>query len=160
MSVYVPPTRESIYSALFAQLSTAVIGSNPAFLTTGRNPSSQEQINSVEKPAMFMVQIDEDLKQNISGLPYVAEMMVEVYIFVSQPDDLVLNVPQLNNLVDATILTLKPPFPGQSFTLNGLVKAVVLRGKVEYFLGLRGIINAFAVFRVVMVAPNLQAGLG
>lgn len=162
MTVYVPPTRESIYAALFAKLDSATIGGNRAFVTTGRTIVSQDQINAIEKPAMFMLQTDEEWKQNNSGLPYVGDMMVEVYIFVSQPDDLVAPVPQLNQLVDAAVATLKPAFSnaGQLQTLGGLVQNVVLRGKCEFRGGLKGVINAFAVFPVTLIAANLQLGLG
>jgi hypothetical protein len=159
-AVFVPPSRESVYAALFALLQTATIAGEPAFVTTGRALRSQEQINGIEKPAMFMLQTDEEWKQNASGLPYVSDAMVEVYIFVQQPDDLVAPAPQLNNLIDAALATLKPPFPGAKQTLGGLVEAIVLRGKAEYRLGLAGVINAFAVFPVVMIMPKWQQGLG
>jgi hypothetical protein len=158
---YVPPSRETIYAALFAKLAAATLNGNPAFVTMGRALQSQEQINTIEKPAMFMLQVDEEWKQNNSGLPYVADAQLEVYIFVSQPDDLVAPVPLLNNLVDAALAAIAPgPPPGSKQTLGGLVENVVLRGKAEYRLGLKGVINAFAVFPIVIIAPNLQQGLG
>jgi hypothetical protein len=169
MTVYVPPAREAIYAALFAKFQqTSMTWTNSpytptgpkAFVTTGRALRSQEQINAIEKPAMFMLQADEDWKQNNSGLPYVSEALVEVYIFVAQPDDLIAPVPQINNLIDATLATIAPNFPGQKQTLGGLVDNVVLRGKAEYRLGLQGVINAFAVFPVTIIMPNIQQGLG
>lgn len=156
MSDATPPSRESIYATLFAQLNLATINGNPAFVTTGRQAQSEEQLNAVEKPAMFMLQLSEDWKQNNSGIPYVAEAMVEVYVLVSQPDDLVAPVPQLNDLIDATLRTLAPAYPGAKQTLGGLVDNVVLRGKAEYRMGLKGVINAFAVFPVVLIMPNLE----
>lgn len=159
--VYIPPSRESIYAALFAKLSSAMLGGVPAFLTMGRELQSQEQLNTCEKPAMFMVQIDEEWKQNISGLPYVANCKLEVYIFGAQPDTSQSAAPQLNNLVDAALAAMAPgPPPGSKQTLGGLVENVVLRGKCEYYFGLKGFVNAFALFPIEIVAPNLQQGLG
>jgi hypothetical protein len=156
MSVYIPPSRETVYSTLFAMLQTARLNGFPAWATSGRGPKSQEQINGAEKPAMFMLQAYEEWTQNNSGLPYVAHAVVEVYVFVQQPDSQVVPVPQLNNLIDAALATLAPPLPGGKQTLGGLVDNVVLRGKAEYFLGLAGIINAFAVFPITLIQPGWQ----
>lgn len=156
MSDYTPPSRETIYSALFALLETATIGGNPAFVTTYRSVKSWDQIALWDKPAMLQLQGEESWKQNASGLPYVSDALVEVYLFAAQADDNVLIAPQLNALVDATIASLKPSTPFGKQTLNGLVENVLLRGKAEYFLGLTGVIGGFAVIPIVLIMPNLQ----
>lgn len=163
---YIPPSRESIYAALFALVNSATINSLPAFITAGRTIESLDQINAVEKPALFQLQGAENWKQNISGLPYVSDAVVELYVFASQPDKRVDVAPQLNNLVDAVIASLFsfPNVPraaslGRKQTLGGLVEAVKLQGKAEYYIGLSGMINAFAVIPITLVMPNLQQGV-
>jgi hypothetical protein len=156
---FVPPTRESVYAALFALLQQSKINGQPAFVTTGRAVQSPEQINGIEKPAMFMLQTDEEWKQNNSGLPFVADAQVEVYIFVQQPDDLVAPAPQLNNLVDASLAAIAPSLPTYKQTLGGLVENVVLRGKCEYRMGFKGTLNAFAVYTLTMIMPKWQQGI-
>jgi hypothetical protein len=159
-TVFIPPTREAVYSALFAKLQGAQIGGLPAFKTTGRIALSEQQLNGAEKPTLLQIQVDEEWVQNNSGLPYKADAVLQIYIFVQQPDDMVTAATQLNNLVDAALATLAPPFPGQKQTLGGLVEGVVLRGKCEYFVGMQGAINAFATFPVVIIMPKWQLGLG
>lgn len=153
---FIPPSRESVYSTLFAMLSVARLNGQPAWRTCGRTLRSTEQLNGAEKPAMFMLQRDEEWTQNNSGLPYVAHAVVEVYISVQQPDVQTDVVPQLNDLIDAAVATLAPPRPLGKQTLGGLVDNVLMRGKAEYYLGLSGAINAFAVFPITILQPNFE----
>lgn len=163
---YTPPSRESIYLALFQLVSTATYQGSPAFITASRTIKSLDQVNAAEKPALFQLQGIENWKQNPSGLPYVADAIVELYVFASQPDTSVDIAPQLNNLVDAVIATLFS-FPnvaraaslGRVQTLGGLVQSVTLRGKAEYYIGLSGQINAFAVLPITICMANLQQGV-
>jgi hypothetical protein len=160
MSVYTPPSRESIYQAIFAIAAATQINSAPAFKTTSRK-WSPTRFAGEEKPALYQIQIDEEFKEAMgSKLPYVDKMLVEFYIVVNEPDTEIATTTLLNPLIDAVIASLWPPVITVSSnpqTLGGLVQDVRIAGKVDYREGLLGP-NAFAVIPVRILTGGLQPG--
>lgn len=154
---YTPPSRDSIYQALFALASGATISGKPAFKATSRGIRSWSQVATEEKPALYQFQVEESLRRNTgSGMPYVDRMLVELYIVVGQQDDSQPSSPLLNPLVDAVIAALQPSTTAELQTLGGLVYDVRLSGKIEYREGMLGTTNAFAVIPVEILTGGLQ----
>jgi hypothetical protein len=154
---YTPPSRESIYAALFALVSAAQIGAGPAFKTMGRRIPSDSQIASQEKPALYQVQADEIIKRGLgSGMPYVDRMHVVLYLMVAQPDNDQPVSPLLNAVVDAVVASLQPATTSELQTLGGLVYDVRIGEKIEYFDSLAGVVNAIAVIPIEILTGGLQ----
>lgn len=160
MTVYVPPSRESIYQALFTLAASTQINSTPAFKTTSRK-WSPTRFGDEEKPALYQIQIDEDFKEAMgSMLPYIDKMLVEFYLVVAEQDIEIPTTTLLNPLVDALLATLWPAqltVKSVQQTLGGLVSDVRIAGKVDYREGLLGP-NAFAVIPVKILTAALQPG--
>lgn len=153
---FTPTPRETIYQTFFDLVSGAEDSQGaPAFKTLSRKLTGWAQVASEEKPGLYQIQIDEDLKNELgSGIPYVDKASVELYIFVSQEDSELATSTLLNPLVDSVFAAMQPSDADEKQTLGGLIDDVRI-GKVMYREGLMGP-NAFAVIPVEMLIAGLQ----
>jgi hypothetical protein len=152
---YTPPPREEIYQALFALISAATVGGQPAFKSTGRRLQGWSQVAAEEMPAFYQLQAGERLK-HVRGLPYVNRLHAELYLFVNQPDNSPTSLVSslLNPLKDAVIAAIQPAPTDDGQTLGGLVHDVHISG-FEDREGLMGS-NAFTVGLVEILTGDLQ----
>ncbi|MGH3430899.1 MAG: hypothetical protein ACRDQZ_25575 [Mycobacteriales bacterium] len=153
---YTPPSRESIYAALFE-----LVRGTEGLKTVSRKLTSLAQVASEEKPALYQLQVEEDVKHDLgSGMPYLNKARVEIYVFVSQEDSALPNSPPLNALVDAVVAILWPteasPPSDERQTLGGLVEDVRIDGKIEYREGGPIGPHAMAVIPIEMLIAGLQ----
>ena len=147
---YAPPSRESIYAALFALVSAPTV-----FQTKSRRLQSWSQVAAEEKPALYQIQVGEDPRGDETGKPWKWRLEVELYIFVAPTDDTAAVSPLLNPLVDAVVAALQPAVTAEVQTLGDLVYNTRLSGRIEYREGLLGP-NAFAVIPIEIFTGDLQ----
>jgi hypothetical protein len=143
--------RETIYAALFA-LGQGASG----FAQSGRRLRHIDDLQPVEFPAFYQVQVDEDWVQSAGNLPPIGQLAVEWWVYVYSADETEPHSAQMNPLIDALCNALKlPPHfnAGGAQTLGGLVESVRLNGRIEYAEGAMGD-RAFARIRLVMRQPG------
>ncbi len=142
--------RETIYSALFA------LGQNASgFATTGRRLQHIQDLQPVQFPAFYQVQLSEDWTQ-VSNLPPLGTLRVEWWLYVQSSDPTASHAALLNPLIDAltSALQLPPHFQaGIAQSLSGLVTDVRLDGKIEVFEGVLEE-RAFARIPLVLKTPG------
>jgi len=154
-NTYTPPTREQIYQAFFALVSSVQIGSPPAlaFKTTSRRLKSWNQVAGEEKPAFYQLLGADSFKKSY-GMPYANKLGLELFLFVQQPDDNDLISPLLTNLVDLVVAALQPAATDELQTLGGLVYDVSIKA-ADHREGLMGN-DAFTVMAVEISTGGLQ----
>ncbi|AIV86366.1 hypothetical protein X986_3951 [Burkholderia pseudomallei] len=131
-------TREPIYAALFAKLSTI-----PGLVTTSRRLRHWADVQAVEQPALFQVQKREH-QQPRKGLPAKVSLQCEIYLYVNTGNDMdVTPATTLNPLMDAIEAALAPdPLTGFQ-TLGGTVSHCWIEGEIvtdEGMLGPQGVV--------------------
>lgn len=107
--------RETVYSTLFSKLQAATAGS---IKTSSRILRHWNDVEPADMPALFQAQKNQHPTQK-PALPAVWTLPVELYLYVSAPDDQTPPATQLNNLLDAIEAVLKPA-PGQDYCTLGL----------------------------------------
>ena len=122
-------TREQVANALFN-----LLAGSSQFLTTSRRFLSEDQIASAEKPALFLLDDDEQHTRGKQLVPAVRETIFECLMFISSGlDPNVVPGTTLNNLIDAIDPVsggvLKPGINGKQ-TLGGLVTDCYIEGKI------------------------------
>ena len=123
--------RESIYSGIFALLSTAVDGLN--FQTLSRRVKLWDKVPPSDQPALFMQQLDEEaLTLKTPAPPTAFVLRVDVLIYVFNPSECDSAASALNNAVDKITSLFRP---GKTLGLAGVLEARV-DGKIQYGEGL------------------------
>jgi hypothetical protein len=122
-------TREQVANALFNLL----VGSSQ-FLTASRRFMPDDQIASAGKPALFLLDDDEQHTRGKQLAPAIRETTFECLIFISAGlDPNVVPGTTLNNLIDAIDPVsggvLKPDVNARQ-TLGGLVTDCYIEGKI------------------------------
>ena len=124
-------SRETIFAALFAQLSTA-----SGFAVKSRAARSVEQVSPAEMPALFQQQLHQSAAQT-SRQPAKWKLYADVLIYLHEQNlqgtsytDL---VSLLNDQIDAVLAAITP-LPGQEQqTLGGVVEDVRVNGELQVF---------------------------
>lgn len=96
-----PLGREAIYSALFAQLSAALLGVGKPFNYGGRRPVTDTALSAEQYPAFLMMETGELWNRSVLFSPATVSLLVTLSIQTVQgdvPDEQA--VPALNNLAD------------------------------------------------------------
>lgn len=126
--------RETIITALFAQLQLAQLDGDYAFVTASRKFRSWDDVAATEQPAMFLVEGNEfATEQNSYGeTKWRLRMILWVYCTHSPEADAPGTL--LNNLLDSVEQSIKPD-PGQKQTLGGLVGNCYIEGDVLKSVG-------------------------
>lgn len=118
-----PIGREAIYSAFFAQLSTALLAPGP-FNYGGRRPVPDTQLAEEQYPAFFLLEQGEIYDRTVLFAPARVSLMCNLSIVSLQgevPDET--NVTNLNNLADLVESAIQNACgPTADVTLAGLVQ--------------------------------------
>lgn len=122
-------TREQVASALFTLLKTS-----HSYPTSSRRFKTWSDIPAVQKPALYMVEHEEEHVRGKQLVPAIRTLMVDVYLFISTGmDKNSVPIITLNNLIDAIDPVsggvLKPGFNGKQ-TLGGLATDCYIEGKI------------------------------
>ena len=143
--------RETIYAALFTQVSTAA-----GFTTKSRRLRHWDDVRAEEMPALFQTQITENAEQR-RGVPGKWSLHAQLWVYVStaaQQDPTVVPSQLLNPLLDAIEYALRPDDVANSVcTLGGLVSHCWISGQIETSEGLLGDIEV-AVIPIEILVPN------
>jgi hypothetical protein len=124
--------RETIFAALFAQLSTA-----SGFVTTSRAPKLIDQVSPAERPALFQHQLHQSADRKLRQ-PTKWILRAEVILYVHEQNltstpsftDL---VQLLNQQIDAVESAIAPSPATMQQTLGGLVEDVRVQGELEVY---------------------------
>jgi hypothetical protein len=132
------PTREAIYAAIFALISSAA-----EFKTKSRFLRHWSEVDVNEMPAIFMTQDGElPIWANAgseTGVPPVWSLDVSFFIYAGIGEgESTPPAKLLNPLVDAILAALKPSTPNGRQTLGGLVHHARVSGRIETDEGLFG----------------------
>lgn len=140
-------TREPIYQAMFALLST--LG---PFKTKQRFWTPWSELGPEQQPALMMVQKHEDAIRNGRGIPIKWSLKVDVVLYANTGGVKDSNIPAsvLNPLVDAIEAALGDEFFPQ--TLGGLCETCWINGTVEHDEGVLGN-QGWSVIPIEIVLP-------
>ena len=134
-------TREPIYAAIFAYLSSLAEDGVPLFATATRQLSTWEDVPPESQPALLMQQETEEATYK-RGLQTVWRGRVRVYIYVctmAAMDPSVVPAQLLNPLLDALEAAVAPDKFSQDSdgvdTLGGLVSHMAIEGQIDIFQG-------------------------
>lgn len=150
-----PAQREDIFSALYTRLSTAKIGTAPAFRCTSRVFQDWMETPPPEQPAMFLIKGNERVVEQRYRLPpkWALEAMLFIYCKNNVEPGNIPPSTQLNALLTAVeqVLQWQPADLASSSdrpttdaqvqgytwhtTLGGLVDYAAIEGTVEIFEG-------------------------
>lgn len=145
-------TREQIWAALFAKLSTLLAPSGP-FVTVERRVRSWEKVPASAQPYLAQTQLSE-VSRRVPLLPRELTLHGRLFIYAKPPDKDSSGGAALNALIDAVELTaLAPDSPrGEINTLGGLVYGCWVEGEILTYEGsLDG--QAVAVVPIVIIVP-------
>jgi len=124
-------SRESVFQALFTLVSGALIGGQPAFVTTSRRLQQWSNVAPAQQPALFVMEGNQSAGE--SG-PYGLtrwELRAHLFIYArvgADPEETPSTT--LNNLVDAVEWAILNVPKGQAQTLGGLVSDCRIVGEV------------------------------
>ena len=123
-------SREAVMQALLNVLAPP---GQTAFVTVGRRLDNPENIAQAQKPALFLVEHEDEFIKELPEHPLVQVMTVLVFLYTDVGNEIAGQnaIPQapLNGLIDALVAALKPDNPvTRKQTLGGLVSAVWLHG--------------------------------
>ena len=120
-------TRETIYAALFAKVSSAA-----GLVTASRRIKLWVDVPAAKQPALFQIEKHQIMKQQ-RGMPPKYYLHAELYLYVNagnNPD--AVSSTLLNNMLDAIEASLAPDDPmGNVYTLGGLVSHCWISGTIE-----------------------------
>jgi hypothetical protein len=121
--------REAIFEALLAQLATAQLNGDPAFVTLSRKFQQWESVPDANQPAGFLLKGFEHANQRSYGeTTWRLRALFWVYCLHS-PDSSSIPGAMLNELLDAIEAAMLPP-PGGLQTLGGLVTHAYIDGDI------------------------------
>lgn len=138
-------TRETIYAALFAIVSTAA-----GFKTIGRRYKPWTEIPPEQQPAMFQVQRSETPIQ-LTGMPAAWKLELDLVVYVNttgNPDSVPSTI--LNPILDAITTLFDASTPSGKQTLGGIVHIVKVSGTIETDEGILGD-QAFALIPIEII---------
>lgn len=158
-------TREQIYSSFWNLVSSATIPNTPPgaayvspFVTKSRLLLHWSKVPAEQQPALFMTQVGElptPNKSTISGIPYKWSLYVKLWLYSQRAaDDVTIPAINMNPLLDGVMNAIRNPEIGEPQTLNGLVKAVLLSGRIVTDEGMLGS-QAVAVVPVEIFTAEL-----
>ncbi len=124
-------SREAIYSALFALVSSAA-----SFVTASRRMQLVTEMQNSQLPALFQQQAGEITEQH-RGIPSRYTLHVDLAIYAFNADQKGSAAPQLNELIDAVEAALAANALGVQ-PLGGLLSHCFISGKTEVFEGSLG----------------------
>lgn len=145
-------TREQVANALFTLLQTSY-----SYPTASRRFLPWDDILSVQKPALFQYEHEEEHVRGKQLIPAIRTISIDVYIFISTGlDPNTTPITNMNNLIDAIdpvsggVLSPYPGNPRQ--TLGGLVTDCYIEGKITKVPGdLEGMGVAIIPIKVVFM---------
>ena len=125
-------TREPIYAALFALVSTCA-----GFVTTSRRLRHWTDVGAAEQPALFQIQKSETAEER-AKLPPKWRAAVDLYIYAQAPDETTPPATVINPLLDAIAAALAPDPVSNVQSLGGLVAHCWIAGKIQTDEGVLG----------------------
>ncbi len=145
-------TREQVANALFNLLQTSA-----TYYTTSRRFIPWDDITSVQKPALFQIEHEEEHVRGKQLIPAIRTLNLDVYLFISTGlDPNTTPITTLNDLIDAIDPVsggVLSPYPASSRqTLGGLVTDCYIEGKITKVPGdLDGLGVAIIPIKVVFM---------
>jgi hypothetical protein len=125
-------SREAIYQALFARVSTAA-----DFATATRRIKEYADVDQATQPAILQVELGEKWAE--PGTPPQAVILrAKLFIYCESNDPTEPVSTQINTLMDAVAAALAPPDIEERQTLGGLVYNTAIVGDVTIAEGLSG----------------------
>jgi hypothetical protein len=145
-------SRETIYSALFSILQTALLAPAGPFNSVGRRWRDPGQISPADRPALFQVQKEELALTAVNGLPIHWKLSLDLFLYTTGASDSG-SIPstELNSLLDAVEAAIRSATPGLAQSLGGKVSDCRIEGKIEIVENVQGTI-ALAVVPIEIVA--------
>lgn len=141
--------RDAILTALFN-----LVKASSSFKTASRRLQLWTDVNSSDKPAIFVAQRGDTYVRSSEAVPQKVTIEADIFLYTNVgKDPNVIPATQLNNLVDAVDTALAPsPVTGVQ-TLGGLVSHCWIEGKVMIDTGdLDG--DGVAIIPVKMLVPT------
>lgn len=147
--------RETIYAALFTQISAALLTPTGPFKTVSRRWIDPSQVSPADRPCLYQVQTGEiaQTSQSIAGLPIKWQGKVDFVMYTSgDSSDNPASIPsqELNSLLDATERGIAAAVRGLAQTLGGTVYTARIDGKIEIVENVAGMM-AMAVIPILLV---------
>lgn len=139
-------TREQVYAALFAQLSTL-----PGLKTVSRRIRNAQDMQPEEMPAAFQLQGEQVVKYQ-GNTPSIYTWKADWLLYAFNSDPTVSPTTQLNALIDAATALIAPPFGKQ--TLGGLVEYCAIDGNIQVFEGVALGNTAIAILPISILLPG------
>jgi hypothetical protein len=125
-------SREAIYQALFARVSTAA-----DFATATRRIKEYADVDQATQPAILQVELGEKWAE--PGTPPQAVVLrAKLFLYCESNDPTEPVSTQINTLMDAVTAALAPPDIEERQTLGGLVYNTAIVGDVTIAEGLSG----------------------
>jgi hypothetical protein len=120
-------TREQVMAALFVLLSAS-----STFKTSGRRLRDPESVNGGDRPALFVIEANENYDRQASNVPAKHYMHVWAIIYTDVgDDDTAIPATQINAALDALDTAMKPDNTiSRQLTLGGLVQSCIIDGEV------------------------------
>jgi hypothetical protein len=139
-------SRGTVMTAMFTALQAVA-----SFQTTGRRIVLPRNMSDVAKPAMFMIEDDEDYSYN--GTLQKVTLKADAWIYTASGlDPNATPSTELDTILDALDAALKPPGNEPFFTLGGLVYYARIEGRVFKDPGdLTGL--GLAIVPIAILAP-------
>ena len=125
-------SREAIYQALFARVSTAA-----DFATATRRVKEYADVDQATQPAILQVELGEKWAEPGTP-PQLVTLRARFFIYCESNDPTEPVSTQINNLLDAVVSALAPPDIEERQTLGGLVYNVAIAGEITITEGLSG----------------------
>jgi hypothetical protein len=124
--------RETIYAALFNQLSTTV-GASAAFRESSRRLKTTEE--SVNRPAFYQIETGESARKDYPGLGTKWIMKAAIWVYGSVQDESGIYSTEMNALLDALEAAIATPPGGgkQDLGLAPYVEEAYIDGEIRIF---------------------------
>jgi len=147
--------RETIYTALFNQLSLSLSAANGgAFNTVSRRMTAASQLTESDCPAIFLHELGERYEQSMLGGPAKVTLMAQAYMYAMC--DLESDVPAatINNLCDNVEDAIAPiPALGVQ-TLGDLVQHCWLEGRMSDYIATQAGRLSITVLELAMLVDH------
>ena len=146
-------SRETIYSALFSILQSALLAPAGPFNSVGRRWRDPGQISPADRPALFQVQKEELASTAVNGLPIHWKLSLDLFLYTTGASDPG-SIPstELNSLLDAVEAAIRSATPGLAQSLGGKVSDCRIEGKIEIVENVQGTIALAVVPMEIIVA--------
>jgi hypothetical protein len=149
------PSRETIYSRVFAFFSALTVGGAPAFKVATRKLTQWDGLGGEDQPALMMRQRTETARYQ-KGIPVLWTLGIDLYMYVStgaQNDMTIIPSQILNPLLDALESALVHDDPAMATcTLGGVVSHCSIDGPIEIYEGTMGD-EAVALVPITVLVP-------